>query len=234
MMRTLTPITLQEVSFAFAETPILDRFTLHIEHGRIVALLGPSGCGKSTLLRLLAGLSVPASGEIRFGDRLVARAGWGLPPEQRDIGMVFQDYALWPHMSVAQNVAFPLRMRGVSRSERERRVSEALARVGLNGFAERKPSGLSGGQQQRVALARAIVAAPRVLLFDEPLSNLDSELRESLCGEMSRLLRQLGITALYVTHDRREAELLADQIIYLSAGRVAAVRAVTPTSGEVA
>lgn len=209
-MRTLTPITLQEVSFAFAETPILDRFTLHIEPGRIVALLGPSGCGKSTLLRLLAGLSVPASGEIRFGDRLVARAGWGLPPEQRDIGMVFQDYALWPHMSVA------------------------LARVGLNGFAERKPSGLSGGQQQRVALARAIVAAPRVLLFDEPLSNLDSELRESLCGEMSRLLRQLGITALYVTHDRREAELLADQIVYLSAGRVAAVRAVTPTSGEVA
>lgn len=176
---------------------------------------------------------MPASGEIRFGDRLVARAGWGLPPEQRDIGMVFQDYALWPHMSVAQNVAFPLRMRGVSRSERERRVSEALARVGLNGFAERKPSGLSGGQQQRVALARAI-AAPRVLLFDEPLSNLDSELRESLCGEMSRLLRQLGITALYVTHDRREAELLADQIVYLSAGRVAAVRAVTPTSGEVA
>ncbi len=157
----------------------------------------------------------------------------GIAPEQRDIGMVFQDYALWPHMSVAQNVAFPLRMRGVSRSERERRVSEALARVGLNGFAERKPSGLSGGQQQRVALARAIVA-PRVLLFDEPLSNLDSELRESLCGEMSRLLRQLGITALYVTHDRREAELLADQIVYLSAGRVAAVRAVTPTSGEVA
>ncbi|WP_201744564.1 ABC transporter ATP-binding protein [Klebsiella pneumoniae] len=208
MMRTLTPITLQEVSFAFAETPILDRFTLHIEPGRIVALLGPSGCGKSTLLRLLAGLSVPASGEIRFGDRLVASAGWGLPPEQRDIGMVFQDYALWPHMSVAQNVAFPLRMRGVSRSERERRVSEALT--------------------------RAIVAAPRVLLFDEPLSNLDSELRESLCGEMSRLLRQLGITALYVTHDRREAELLADQIVYLSAGRVAAVRAVTPTSGEVA
>lgn len=158
----------------------------------------------------------------------------GIAPEQRDIGMVFQDYALWPHMSVAQNVAFPLRMRGVSRSERERRVSEALARVGLNGFAERKPSGLSGGQQQRVALARAIVAAPRVLLFDEPLSSTDSELRESLCGEMSRLLRQLGITALYVTHDRREAELLADQIVYLSAGRVAAVRAVTPTSGEVA
>jgi iron(III) transport system ATP-binding protein len=200
MMRALTPITLQAVSFAFAETPFLIRFSLHIEPGSIVALLGPSGCGKSTLLRLLAGLSVPASGEIRFGDRLVARAGWGLPPEQRDIGMVFQDYALWPHMSVAQNVAFPLRMRGVPARTRAP-GGEALARVGLNGFAERKPSGLSGGQQQRVALARAIVAAPRVLLFDEPLSNLDSELRESLCGEMSRLLRQLGITAVYVTHD---------------------------------
>ncbi|HCM4045194.1 TPA: ATP-binding cassette domain-containing protein, partial [Klebsiella quasipneumoniae subsp. quasipneumoniae] len=136
-MRALTPITLQAVSFAFAEIPILDGFSLHIEPGSIVALLGPSGCGKSTLLRLLAGLSVPASGEIRFGDRLVARAGWGLPPEQRDIGMVFQDYALWPHMSVAQNVAFPLRMRGVARAERDLRVSEALARVGLDGFAER-------------------------------------------------------------------------------------------------
>lgn len=233
-MRTLTPITLQEVSFAFAETPFLTASRCISNPAASLALLEPFRLRQSTLLRLLAGLSVPASGEIRFGDRLVARAGWGLPPEQRDIGMVFQDYALWPHMSVAQNVAFPLRMRGVSRSERERRVSEALARVGLNGFAERKPSGLSGGQRQRVALARAIVAAPRVLLFDEPLSNLDSELRESLCGEMSRLLRQLGITALYVTHDRREAELLADQIVYLSAGRVAAVRAVTPTSGEVA
>lgn len=232
-MRTLTPITLQEVSFAFAETPILDRFTLHIEPGRIVALLGPSGCGKSTLLRLLAGLSVPASGEIRFGDRLVARAGWGLPRSSA-ISAWFSGLRPLAAYERGAERRLPLRMRGVSRSERERRVSEALARVGLNGFAERKPSGLSGGQRQRVALARAIVAAPRVLLFDEPLSNLDSELRESLCGEMSRLLRQLGITALYVTHDRREAELLADQIVYLSAGRVAAVRAVTPTSGEVA
>lgn len=155
-----------------------------------------------------------------------------MPPEQRDLGMVFEDYALWPHMTAAQNVAFPLRMRGVGRQQRQQRVEEALAMVGLSGFAERKPSGLSGGQQQRVALARAIVAEPRVLLFDEPLSNLDSELRESLCLEMSRLLRQLGITAVYVTHDRREAELLADKIIHLSAGCVAAVRAVTSTSGE--
>ncbi|WP_241723734.1 ABC transporter ATP-binding protein [Raoultella sp. HC6] len=232
MMRALTGIKLDGVSFAFGANTVLTNIDLHIEAGSIVALLGPSGCGKSTLLRLLAGLTVPASGEIRFGDRLVAKAGWGMAPEQRDIGMVFQDYALWPHMTVAQNIAFPLRMRGVPRGERQQRVSAALARVGLTGFAERKPSGLSGGQQQRVALARAIVAEPRVLLFDEPLSNLDSELRESLCIEMSRLLRQLGITAVYVTHDRREAELLADRIVHLSAGSVAAVRIVTSSSGE--
>ncbi|MCI1033489.1 ABC transporter ATP-binding protein [Raoultella terrigena] len=232
MMRALTGIKLDSVSFAFGANTVLNNIDLHIEAGSIVALLGPSGCGKSTLLRLLAGLTVPASGEIRFGDRLVAKAGWGMAPEQRDIGMVFQDYALWPHMTVAQNIAFPLRMRGVPRGERQQRVSAALARVGLTGFAERKPSGLSGGQQQRVALARAIVAEPRVLLFDEPLSNLDSELRESLCIEMSRLLRQLGITAVYVTHDRREAELLADRIVHLSAGSVAAVRIVTSSSGE--
>ncbi|MEF3110090.1 ABC transporter ATP-binding protein [Raoultella sp. WB_B2P2-3] len=232
MMRALTGIKLDGVSFAFGANTVLNNIDLHIEAGSIVALLGPSGCGKSTLLRLLAGLTVPASGEIRFGDRLVAKAGWGMAPEQRDIGMVFQDYALWPHMTVAQNIAFPLRMRGVPRGERQQRVSAALARVGLTGFAERKSSGLSGGQQQRVALARAIVAEPRVLLFDEPLSNLDSELRESLCIEMSRLLRQLAITAVYVTHDRREAELLADRIVHLSAGSVAAVRIVTSSSGE--
>ena len=231
-MRALTSIKLDGVSFAFGANTVLNQIDLHIDAGSIVALLGPSGCGKSTLLRLLAGLTVPASGSIHFGARLVAKAGWGMPPEQRDLGMVFQDYALWPHMTAAQNVAFPLRMRGIGHKERQRRVEEALAMVGLSGFAERKPSGLSGGQQQRVALARAIVAEPRVLLFDEPLSNLDSELRESLCLEMSRLLRQLGITAVYVTHARREAELLADKIVHLSAGCVAAVRAVTSTSGE--
>lgn len=198
-MRALTSIKLDGVSFAFGANTVLNQIDLHIDAGSIVALLGPSGCGKSTLLRLLAGLTVPASGSIHFGARLVAKAGWGMPPEQRDLGMVFQDYALWPHMTAAQNVAFPLRMRGIGHKERQRRVEEALAMVGLSGFAERKPSGLSGGQQQRVALARAIVAEPRVLLFDEPLSNLDSELRESLCLEMSRLLRQLGITAVYVT-----------------------------------
>ncbi|MEE9684784.1 ABC transporter ATP-binding protein [Lelliottia amnigena] len=228
-----TSITLNGVSYAFVANTVLNQIDLHIDAGSVVALLGPSGCGKSTLLRLLAGLTHPAQGEIHFGDRLVAKAGWSLPPEARDIGMVFQDYALWPHMTVAQNVAFPLKMRNVRRQECDSRVAQALARVGLSEFAERKPAGLSGGQQQRVALARAIVAEPRVLLFDEPLSNLDSELRESLCLEMATLLRQLGTTAVYVTHDRREAEILADRIVHLSAGSVAADRLIS-SSGEFA
>lgn len=228
-----TSITLNGVSYAFGATTVLNQIDLHIDAGSVVALLGPSGCGKSTLLRLLAGLTHPAQGEIHFGDRLVAKAGWSLPPEARDIGMVFQDYALWPHMTVAQNVAFPLKMRNVRRLECDSRVAQALACVGLSEFADRKPAGLSGGQQQRVALARAIVAEPRVLLFDEPLSNLDSELRESLCLEMATLLRQLGTTAVYVTHDRREAEILADRIVHLSAGSVAADRLIS-SSGEFA
>jgi len=233
-VNAFTAIRLQGISYAFGSHTVLDDIDLTIDAGSVVALLGPSGCGKSTLLRLLAGLTQPAKGEIHFGERLVAKPDWSLPPEARDIGMVFQDYALWPHMTVAQNVAFPLKMRNVPRAERDTRVAKALARVGLEAFADRKPSGLSGGQQQRVALARAIVGEPRVLLFDEPLSNLDSELRESLCTEMARLLRQLGTTAVYVTHDRREAEILADRIVHLSAGSIAAVRAVTPSSGEFA
>ncbi|UNC50115.1 ABC transporter ATP-binding protein [Enterobacter huaxiensis] len=229
----LTSITLKSVSYAFGSNTVLHQIDLHIEAGSVVALLGPSGCGKSTLLRLLAGLTQPAAGDIFFGDRQVAKAGWSLPPEARDIGMVFQDYALWPHMTVAQNVAFPLRMRNIPRQERDARVAQALSRVGLSAFADRKPAGLSGGQQQRVALARAIVAEPRILLFDEPLSNLDSELRESLCQEMATLLRQLGTTAVYVTHDRREAEILADRIVHLSAGSVAADSLIS-SSGEFA
>lgn len=229
----LTSISLKGVSYAFGANTVLNQIDLHIEPGSVVALLGPSGCGKSTLLRLLAGLTQPAQGEIHFGDRLVAKTGWALSPEARDIGMVFQDYALWPHMTVAQNVMFPLKMRHVPRQERESRVAQALDRVGLSAFADRKPAGLSGGQQQRVALARAIVAEPRVLLFDEPLSNLDSELRGTLCHEMASLLRQLGTTAVYVTHDRREAAILADRIVHLSAGSVAADRLIT-SSGEFA
>jgi ABC-type Fe3+/spermidine/putrescine transport system ATPase subunit len=152
-MDAFTEIRLEGVSYAFGSNTVLNQIDLLIPAGTIVALLGPSGCGKSTLLRLLAGLTQPADGTITFGSRLVAKAGWALPPESRDIGMVFQDYALWPHMTVEENIAFPLKMRNVPRAEREHRVLQALARVGLGEFAKRKPAGLSGGQQQRVALA---------------------------------------------------------------------------------
>ncbi|WP_413729568.1 ABC transporter ATP-binding protein [Sodalis sp. RH22] len=215
-----TPIVISGLSHQFGGKRVLEDIHLHVPAGTTLALLGPSGCGKSTLLKLLAGLLQPARGEIHFGARLMASHSVCILPEQRDIGMVFQDYALWPHMSVAQNVAFPLRMRRVARAERRLRVDTALERVGLAAFAGRKPSELSGGQQQRVALARAIVAEPRVLLFDEPLSNLDRELRETLCGEMARLLRQLSITAVYVTHDRGEAQQLAQHIAHMAQGRI--------------
>lgn len=233
-MDAFTDIRLEGVSYAFGTHTVLNHIDLSIKAGSIVTLLGPSGCGKSTLLRLLAGLSEPKEGHVWFGERLVAKPGWMLPPEARDIGMVFQDYALWPHMSVAQNVAFPLKMRNVPGGERAQRVRQALERVGLAEFASRKPSGLSGGQQQRVALARAIVAEPGILLFDEPLSNLDSALRKSLCHEMAHLLRALGTTAVYVTHDRQEAQWLADRIVHLDGGEIASVRTVTSSSGEIA
>ena len=227
-MRALTSIKLDGVSFAFGANTVLNQIDLHIDAGSIVALLGPSGCGKSTLLRLLAGLSVPASGSIHFGARLVAKAGWGMPPEQRDLGMVFQDYALWPHMTAAQNVAFPLRMRGIGHKERQRRVEEALAMVGLSGFAERKPSGLSGGQQQRVGVARALAADPQVLLMDEPFGALDPVTRGALQQEMTRIHRLLGRTIVLVTHDIDEALRLAEHLILMDAGKV--VKQGTPLS----
>lgn len=233
-MRTPTPVTLKGIGYAFGAQPVLHHLDLIVEGGTTTALLGPSGCGKSTLLKLLAGLLQPQSGEIHFGERRVASAGFSLAPEQRDIGMVFQDYALWPHMSVAQNVGFPLLMRRVPTAQRLKKIMIALDRVGLADFALRRPSDLSGGQQQRVALARAIIAEPAILLFDEPLSNLDRDLRESLCVEMAALLKQLGTTAVYVTHDRNEAEVLADRIVHLSQGSVTAIQVVGPLSGETA
>lgn len=221
-----TSIAISALSHEFSGKRVLEDIHLRVPAGTTLALLGPSGCGKSTLLKLLAGLLRPSRGEIHFGERLMAGHAVNILPEQRDIGMVFQDYALWPHMSVAQNVDFPLRMRRVARAERRLRVDTALARVGLAEFAARKPSELSGGQQQRVALARAIVAEPRVLLFDEPLSNLDRELRDTLCAEMARLLRQLAITAVYVTHDRGEAQQLAQHIAHMAQGRIVNYHAV--------
>lgn len=213
-------ITIAGLTFHIAQQQILHAVDLHIPAGSVLALLGPSGCGKSTLLKLLAGLQHPSGGSIAFAGKTVADAHFSAPPEQRDLGMVFQDYALWPHMTVRQNVAFPLKMRGVNAPLCREKTDTALTRVGLLDLAERYPSALSGGQQQRVALARAVVAEPRILLFDEPLSNLDRDLRLSLGNEMAALLRQLGTTAVYVTHDRDEAHTLAHAIAYMSAGKI--------------
>lgn len=213
-------IHIRQLRHAFAGNTVLDGVDLEIPAGTILALLGPSGCGKSTLLKALSGLLQPDAGTIHFGDRLVHGPSQTVPPEKRNLGMVFQDYALWPHMTVAGNIAFPLQMRDVPRAELSRRVDEALQLVGLQGFGKRRPADLSGGQQQRVSLARAIVARPQVLLFDEPLSNLDRDLRESLSAELAMLLRRLGTTAVYVTHDPQEAHTLAHRIVRMGAGRV--------------
>lgn len=204
----------------YGERAVLQDISLQIAPGEVLALLGPSGCGKTTLLKILAGLEQPSRGEVAMGGRLVASATESLPPERRDLGMVFQDYALWPHMSVQANVAFPLEMRGVPREQIRERVQQTLGLVGLLGMGERLPSSLSGGQQQRVALARAVVARPRLVLFDEPLSNLDRDLRESLCLEMSQLLRSLGCTAVYVTHDHEEACVMADRVAVMMGGHI--------------
>ena len=215
-----TGLELKGITHRFGHHTVLDDISLSLLEGEVLALLGPSGCGKTTLLKLIAGMLVPDAGEIHIGSQCVAAPGIFQVPEKRGLGMVFQDYALWPHQSVGRNVSFPLEMSGVPRAECVRRSDEALSLVGLAGFASRPPGSLSGGQQQRVALARAVVARPRLLLFDEPLSNLDRELRETLSLEIGRLLRELGITAVYVTHDQEEAFALADCVAVMQAGRI--------------
>jgi iron(III) transport system ATP-binding protein len=199
-------------------TPVraVDDITLEIASGEFVSLLGPSGCGKTTLLRMIAGFETPTSGEISLAGQRVTH----LPPNARDAAMVFQSYALFPHLDVSENVAFGLRVRGIGAAEITERVAEALHLVGLSGLERRSPDQLSGGQQQRVALARAVVTRPRVLLLDEPLSNLDAKLREQMRVELRRIQRALGITAIYVTHDQVEAMTLADRIVVLERGRI--------------
>ena len=229
MTHAAQPIELKHLRWSVDNLTILHDLSLTIPAGEILALLGPSGCGKSTLLKLLAGLLQPTQGELWIGDRCVASARHCDAPEKRNLGMVFQDYALWPHLSVAQNVAFPLRMRGMKKAAAREQADAALAQVGLADFGDRKPALLSGGQQQRVALARALVAKPAILLFDEPLSNLDRDLRETLVHTMADLLRAAGITAVYVTHDREEANILADRIIHLAQGQIVSV---THLSGD--
>jgi iron(III) transport system ATP-binding protein len=193
---------------------------LQVNPGELVALLGPSGCGKTTTLRLVAGFLKPEAGEIWVGGRCLSSASAVVPPERRRMAMIFQSYALWPHMTVAQNVAYGLRFGGVARSEREQRVKDILRIVQLEGYGSRYPGELSGGQQQRVAVARALVIEPEILLLDEPLSNLDANLREEMRFEIRRLHETFGITTLYVTHDQSEAMVISDRVAVLHDGRV--------------
>ncbi len=213
-------VTFEAVSKHFGETRAVERVSLDIADGEFFALLGPSGCGKTTLLRLVAGFEIPDEGTVRLGDKVVGQPGWALPPEKRRIGMVFQSYALWPHMSVAENVAFALRVRRVVEAERVRRVNEALEMVGLKDMAERRPHELSGGQRQRVALARCLAMRPDVVLLDEPLANLDVHLREAMLEEFARFHKEIGATFIYVTHDQAEALALASRVAVMDAGRV--------------
>ncbi|MEU4567004.1 ABC transporter ATP-binding protein [Micromonospora sp. NPDC023956] len=212
-------VTLESVSKRFArggDTAAVDDVDITIAAGEFFTLLGPSGCGKTTTLRMVAGFYFPTSGRIRFGTEDVTRR----PPNKRDTGMVFQNYALFPHMSVAQNVAYGLKIRKVNRAEARRRVEEALGEVHLSGYGERRIDELSGGQQQRVALARALVIRPRTLLLDEPLSNLDAKLREETRTEIRRIQQEAGTTAIYVTHDQAEAMAMSDRIAVMQSGRV--------------
>lgn len=209
-------LTIEQVTKRFGDTTALHRIDLRIEAGEIFFLLGPSGCGKTTLLRSIAGFIMPDEGRILFGDDDVTR----LPPHRRNTGMMFQSYALWPHLTVAENVAFGLEERRVSATETARRVEEALASVKMADYGSRRIHQLSGGQQQRVALARALVIRPRCLLLDEPLSNLDARLRIEMRTEIRRICKESGLTAIYVTHDQKEALSIADRMAILEGGHI--------------
>lgn len=210
------PIHIRGVTKTYADVHALDHVDLEVQSGEFLTLLGPSGSGKTTLLMVLAGFTRPDAGSIRFGDVEMIRA----PPHRREVGMVFQNYALFPHMDVASNIAFPLKLRGVGKSEIHERVDAALATVQLQNFGGRRIHQLSGGQKQRVALARAIISAPRILLMDEPLSALDKKLRDMMQIELRRLHEQLGMTTVYVTHDQREALTMSDRIAVINHGRL--------------
>jgi putative spermidine/putrescine transport system ATP-binding protein len=212
----MSQISLLDVTKRYGNLTTVDRVSLDIGQGEFVAFLGPSGCGKTTTLRMIAGLTLASEGSIHFGTRDVT----DLPPYLRNAGLVFQGYALFPHMTVAENVAFGLEMRRIDRAQAQRRVQEALALVKLEHLADRLPKQLSGGQQQRVALARAIVYEPEVLLLDEPLSALDAKLRHEVRTDLRRLQSRLGLTTIFVTHDQDEALAVADRIVVMSAGKV--------------
>src|SRR5574338_332421 len=212
----MASVAIRDVRKAFGATDVIHGVDISIRDGEFVVLVGPSGCGKSTLLRMIAGLENITGGEIRIGDRVVNR----LPPKERDVAMVFQNYALYPHMSVADNMAFSMKLRGASRSEIDERVNRAAAILGLSQLLQRYPRQLSGGQRQRVAMGRAIVRDPQVFLFDEPLSNLDAKLRVQMRTEIKELHQRLKTTTIYVTHDQVEAMTMADRIVVLHDGIV--------------
>lgn len=203
-------------------TWVLKDMNLTLEAGKFSGLLGPSGCGKTTLLRIIAGLEEPTTGSVKLGGEFLvdSKSKINLPPEKRKIGMVFQSYAVWPHLNVFENIAFPLRVRGLKLPEIESKVMPMLKCVQLEGFEKRNPSQLSGGQQQRVALARALVQEPRLLLLDEPLSNLDANLRASMRSEIRELQKELNITAIIVTHDWKDARDLCDEVVIFQNGQV--------------
>ncbi|WP_454702693.1 ABC transporter ATP-binding protein [Agrobacterium burrii] len=212
----MSELEISNITKDYGLSRALHPVSITVERGEFVTILGPSGCGKSTLLRILTGISQPSGGEIHLGGKRIDQT----PPEARDIAMVFQSYALFPHMSVAKNLGFGLKMKKVAKDERARRIAHALEICNLAGLVDRMPRQLSGGQQQRVALARAIVMQPSLLLFDEPLSNLDAKLRDTLRHELTELHRRIGATSLYVTHDQAEAMAMSDRIVVMNAGRV--------------
>ena len=212
----MTGVTLNKVTKRFGDVQVIHGVDLKVEDGEFCVFVGPSGCGKSTLLRMVAGLEETSDGTIRIGNRDVTEAD----PSERGVAMVFQTYALYPHMTVAENMGFGLKMTGHPKPEIERKVAEAARILKLEPLLERKPKALSGGQRQRVAIGRAIVRGPEVFLFDEPLSNLDAELRVEMRVEIARLHREIGATMIYVTHDQVEAMTLADKIVVLRSGRI--------------
>ena len=216
----MATISLRKLAKYYGKHRAVAEVSLDIADGEFLVLLGPSGCGKTSILRCIAGLEEVSGGEVVMDGQVVSSTSQSLPPEQRSIGMVFQSYALWPHKTVAENVAFGLQLRKLPAAGINSKVGRALALVGLSDYATRGISQLSGGQQQRVALARAVVLEPRVLLFDEPLSNLDAKLREHMRFELRQLQKLLGITTVYVTHDQQEAMVVADRIVLLREGRI--------------
>ncbi len=209
-------VIFKNISKHFGQVKAVDDVSFEIEDGEFICLLGPSGCGKTTSLRMIAGLEPPTSGQIVIGDRDVT----ALPPKDRDIGMVFQDYALYPHMTIADNITYPLKVRGASLAERQKRAAEVAKSLQIEHLLERRPGQISGGQQQRTSVARAVVHKPQVFLFDEPLSNLDAKLRLEARSFLKHLQQELGVTAVYVTHDQAEAMALADRIAVMEGGKI--------------